>query len=112
MITMDPHLIHMVPGTSVAAHICQLHAAMLIHMQDPYSEFHSVLERTRTLLWSLPFEFPWSEFRLQYHDFMITRVVGVHEERFLILGAWTVVIIDLLTREELEQRGISYGTLP
>jgi len=43
---------------------------------------------------------------------MITRVVGVHEERFLILGAWTVVIIDLLTREELEQRGISYGTLP
>ena len=44
--------------TSIAAYISQLHAAMLIHMQDPYSEFHSVLERTRTLLWSLPFDFP------------------------------------------------------
>ena len=73
---MNPHLIHMVPGTSVAAHISQLHAAMLMHMQDPQSEFHNVIERTRTLLWSLPFAHPWIEFRLRYHDFMITPTIS------------------------------------
>ena len=28
---MDPHLIHMVLGTAVAAHISHLHATMLAH---------------------------------------------------------------------------------
>jgi len=43
---------------------------------------------------------------------MITGEPGVDEERFLVLGAWNVVTRELLTREELEQRGISYDTLP
>ena len=111
-IIMNPYLIHMVPGTSVVAHISQLHAAMRDHMQNPQSEFHDVLERTRRLLWSLPVVAPWSEFRQRYNDFMITGEPGIDEERFLVLGAWNVVTRALLIREELEQRAISYDTLP
>ena len=83
---MNLDVIHMVLGTLVAAHISQLHAAMLIHMQDPQSKFHNVIEWTRTLLCSLPFAHPWFEFRLRNHDFMITGEEGADEERFLILG--------------------------
>jgi len=43
---------------------------------------------------------------------MIIGEPGVHEERFLVLGAWNVMTSELLTKEELEQRGISYDTLP
>jgi len=43
---------------------------------------------------------------------MITGGPGVHEEKFLVLGAWNTVTRELLTREDLEQRGIFYGTLP
>ena len=43
---------------------------------------------------------------------MITGEPGIDEERFLVLGAWNVVTRELLTREELEQRGISYDSLP
>jgi len=32
--------------------------------------------------------------------------------RFLALGAWNIVTRELLLREELKQRGISYDTLP
>ena len=102
----------MAPGTSVVAHISQLHAPMRDHMQNPQSEFDNVLERTRTLLWSLPVVAPWIEFRQRCNDFMITGEPGVDEERFLVFGAWNVVTRELLTREELEQRGISYDTLP
>jgi len=112
IIIVNPYLIHMVPGTSVAAHISQLHATMRDHMQNPQSEFHNVLERTRTLLWSLPVVAPWTEFRQRYSDLMITGEPRIDEERFLVLGASNVVTRELLTREELEQTGISYDTLP
>ena len=39
IIIMNPYLIHMVPGTSVAAHISQLHATMRDHMQNPSLSF-------------------------------------------------------------------------
>jgi len=38
--------------------------------------------------------------------------VGADEERFLVMGAWNVVTRELLTREEFEQRGMSYSVLP
>jgi len=60
-------------------------------MQDPQSEFHSVLVRTKQLLWYLPFFAPWFEFRLRYHDFMIVGQPGVDGERFHVLGVWNVV---------------------
>ena len=109
---MNPYLIHMAPGISIGAHISQLHAAMWVHMQNPQSEFHNVLERTRILLWSLPVVAPWIEFRQRYSDFMITGEPGIDEERFLVLGASNIVTRELLTREELEQTGISCDTLP
>ena len=43
---------------------------------------------------------------------MITGEPRVDKERFLILGALNVVTRELLTREELEQMGFSYDTLP
>ena len=64
------------------------------------------------LLWSLPFTAPGFEFHLQYHDFVITGESGVNEERFLILGAWNVVTRELLVRQELEHKGISYDAHP
>jgi len=43
---------------------------------------------------------------------MVTWDLGVDRERFYLLRAWNVVIGDLLVREELEQRAISYEKLP
>jgi len=43
---------------------------------------------------------------------MITGKPGVNDERFLVLGPWIVVTRELLVREGLEHRGISYETLP
>lgn len=109
----DLYNIHMVPQTSVTAHISILHAAMVAHMQeDPFSEFHDVLARTRRLLWSLPLVAPWHEFRLRYHDFMVTGNPGPDTERFQALGAWCVITRELSLREEFELRGISYDILP
>jgi len=42
---------------------------------------------------------------------MITGDLGADAERFHALGAWNVVTQELMVREELKQRGISY-TLP
>ena len=84
---VDPYAIHMAPQTSVAAHISTLHAAIVAHMQDPFSEFHDVMARTRRLLWSLPLVASWHEFRLRYHDFMVIGDPGLNRERFQIFGA-------------------------
>jgi len=51
---MDPYAIHMTPGTSIAAHISRLHASIIVHLQDPYLDFHHVSTYTRKRLWSLP----------------------------------------------------------
>jgi len=71
---MDPYAINIIPGTSVATHISLLHASIIAHMQDLFSEFHHVSNYARKLLWSLPTVPPWVEFRTRYHDFMISRV--------------------------------------
>ena len=52
---------------------------------------------------------PRYEFWLRYHNFMITGDPGPDEH---ILGAWNVLTRELMVREELEQRGISYDTFP
>ena len=76
---------------------------MVAHMQDPLFEFHDVLAPTPRLLWTLPLTTPWHEFRLQYHDFLVTLDPGANGERFQILGAWIVVTKDLLLRERVER---------
>jgi len=69
---MDPYAIDMMPGTSGSAHILLLHASMITHVQDPFSEFHNITVRACRLLWSLPTVDLWVKFRLHYHDFMMT----------------------------------------
>ena len=59
-----PYAIYIAPQTSVAAFISTLHTAMVVHMEDPLSEFHDVMARIRRLLWSLPLVALWHEFRL------------------------------------------------
>jgi len=39
---MDPYTMNMMSGISMATHISLLHASMVAHIQDPFSEFHSV----------------------------------------------------------------------
>jgi len=78
---------HMILGTSVATHVSLLHTAIVVHIQDPFLEFHDVLARTHRLLWTLPLTIPWHEFKLRYDDFMVTRDPGANRERFYILGA-------------------------
>jgi len=60
----------------------------------------------------MPFAAPWHESRLQHRDFMATRDLGIDEEKVYLLGAWKIVTREILMREELDQRGISYETLP
>ena len=38
---MDPYAVNMMPGTSVVAYILLLHASIIAHAQDPFSEFAS-----------------------------------------------------------------------
>jgi len=73
---MDPYTIFMMPGTSITTHISHLQASIVVHIQDPYFEFHHVNTRTRRLLWSLPTVPPLVEFRDRYHDFMVTGAPG------------------------------------
>ena len=88
---VDPYAIPMVPKTSVADHISLLYAAMVANMQDLFLEFHDVLTCTRRLLRTLPLTTLWYEFRLCYHNFMVTGDPEVDEERFHILVAWATV---------------------
>ena len=79
---MDPYGVNMLRDGSMLAHIILLHASIEAHAQDPYSEFHSTTVRAQRLLGSLPLVDPWAEFRLRYHDFMITRNPGWDGLRF------------------------------
>ena len=108
----NAYTMQMAPNTSMAIHITNLHAAMMAHAQDPFSEFHDVVARTRRLLESLPLVAPWHEFRLRYHEFMATGDPGVDAERFQAIGPWIAVTRDLLLREEFDLREISYEILP
>ena len=93
--------------TSVAAHMSTQYGAMVAYMKDPFFEFPNALTSTCRLLWTLPLTAPWHEFRLWYHDFIVTGDLGVDGEQFQILAAWTVVIKELLMRDGLELKGIS-----
>ena len=79
---MDLYTIYIMWGTFVATHISRLHASVVAHMQDPYSEFHHVNTRTHRLLWSLRTVPAWVEFRDKYHDFTITGALGWDGPRF------------------------------
>ena len=72
----------MMLGISMATHITLLHASMVAHIQDPFSEFHSVMVRTRRLLWSVPIVAPRINFRAQYDDFMTTEASRWDRPRF------------------------------
>jgi len=50
----NPYTVQKAPQTPMAAHITNLYAAMMAHVQDPFSEFHDMVTRTRRLLGSLP----------------------------------------------------------
>ena len=64
-----------------------------------------MLARTHRLLWTVPPAASWHEFRLQYHNFMVTGNPEADGESFHILGAWTTITRELLLKEELELRG-------
>ena len=42
---MDPCVINMMPGASVATHISLLDASITTHAHDPFSEFHRITFR-------------------------------------------------------------------
>jgi len=73
---MDPYAINVMPGMSMAAHISLLQGSITAHVQDPFSEFHSITIHAHKLLWSLPTVDPWVEFRFRYHHFMMTGNLG------------------------------------
>ena len=59
---MHPYTASILPITFVATHISSLHASIVAHMQDRFSEFYSVTGYKCRLLWSLPRIAPWVEF--------------------------------------------------
>ena len=100
------------PQDLVVAHISQSHVTILAHMQDPQSEFYDVLIPTHRILWYLQFVATLNEFQLRYHNFMMIGDSGANKGTFHVLRVWSVVTRELIVREELEWRGISYDTLP
>ena len=99
---MDPYVVNMMPGTSVATHIPLLHASLIAHAQDPFSEFHTITVRAHRLLWPLSTVDLWVEFRLCYHHFMMTGSPGWDEPRLQVQGAWATITSGLLLMEEFE----------
>jgi len=101
---MDPYGVNMLPSGSIITHIALLHDSIEAHAQDPYSEFRSVTVCAQRLLGSLPLVDPRVEFRLCYHDFMMTRNPGLDRPKFQAQEAWTTLTTELLLREEFNQR--------
>ena len=108
---MDPYSIYMMSSAFVAAYISLLHTSIVTHAHDPFSEFHNITIHKCRLLWSLPTVEPWVEFRLRYHDSMITENPGWDGPRFQIQGAWATITLELMLQEEFEQRGITMEIL-
>ena len=71
-------------------------------MQDPFSKFHIALAHTHRLMWSSPTLVPKDEFRVRYHNFMVTCDPDIDGSTLQVLGAWTTVTTELLLREEVE----------
>ena len=84
---MDPYAVNLMPGASVAAHIALLHARIEAHAQDPFFEFHSIMDRAYRLLCSLPVVHLWMELRLRYHHYMATKNLGWDKPSFQAQGA-------------------------
>jgi len=99
---MDPYVVNMIPGISMAARISQLHASIIAHAQDPFSEFYNITVRAHILLWSLLTVDPWVKFRLYYHHFMMTGNPGWDGPRFQVEGAWVTITSELMLWEEFK----------
>ena len=54
---------NMMSCTSTVTHIFLLHASVVVHMEDSYSEFHSTTVCSHKLLQFLPTIASWAEFR-------------------------------------------------
>ena len=85
MVALDLY-IHMTLGALLVVCIFLLHVAMVAHMQDPFSEFHNVLDHTHRLSWSLAVAAFWDLFRLQYYGFMVMGDLKQEGERFYVWG--------------------------
>jgi len=70
---MNPYAVNIMTYTSTTTHISLLHASLVAQIEDLLSRFHSIMARTRSLLWSLPIVAHWVKFRTWYHDFMTMR---------------------------------------
>jgi len=97
---MDPYNVNMMSGTFVVTYMSQLHATMIAHTQDPYSEFHIPIVCAYRLLWSLPTINPRVEFRIQYHDFMTIRALGCNKPRFQLQEVWATIASELMLKDE------------
>ena len=75
---------------------------MAAHVQDLYCELHSVVARTRRLLWTLSIVAFWIEVRTRFHDFMMNGALGWNRPRFQLQGVWVTITAELLCREEFE----------
>lgn len=102
---------NMMPSTPVVAHVSPLHASMIAHAQDRFSEFHNITVRANRLFWSLPIVDLLIEFRLRYRHFIMTGNLGWDGLRFQIQRAWVTITSELMLREDFEQRAITMGTL-
>ena len=76
---MDLYAVNMMPGTYVITHISLLHASIIAHAQDPFSQFDSITVRAHRLLRSLQTNDLGVEFTLRYHHFMMTGNPGWDE---------------------------------
>ena len=95
----------------MATHIFHLHASMVAHMQDCFSEFHNVTASTCRLLQSLSTVVPRVELRACYHDYSMIEAIGQDRPRFQPQGAWVIIATELLHIEEFEYRGIISQTV-
>jgi len=75
-ISLDPYVVNMMLGTSVAAHISLLHAGIIAHARDPFSEFHNITDHVCRLLWSLLVIAMWADYRIHSCDFIMMGASG------------------------------------
>jgi len=108
---MDPYAVNMMLGAYVAAHISLLHASMITHAYDPFSEFHNITVHVCRLLWSLPTADSRVKFSVRYHHLMMMGNPSWEGPRFQVHGAWATTTSELMLHEEFEQMGITIETL-
>ena len=104
-------MVNMISVTFVATYISFFHASMIARTWDPFSKFHSITIRACRPLWSLPMVFSWVEYRIHYHNLIMTGALWWDGPRFQISGARATITLELLLIEEFEERGITMDTL-